>query len=657
MRIKKVTINNYRQFKNTVFSFEKNNKDKDLHLIIGQNGTGKTNFLNAINWCLYGDEPHLSNKSQQLPLANLNNIEKGLESEIKVEITFEIDENSTIIFSRISDTNTNSQKDNSSNKISKLKVQQLDAKGNTKILETEQANDLVNRAIPEKIREFFFFDGERLDSYFKEATNQNIRNAIFDISQIDLLEKLEERLDSIIRDIRKEAGGINPLIENKRKDLEQKEKDLDSLKIQKEECIKEIEFTKFKIKEYEEQLKGTPEAERLEKQREELIEKRNEKRKRIEEKNNNKKEYLFEVGKIIMLLPAIKKSISIISEKRNKKEIPPTIDKTLLENIIKEGICSVCGKPLDDSSKKHVAKILEDIKISSEIAKELLMMENPLLLFKMECEKFAKNIEKIKKDINEDEKELNYIQKRIDRIDKELNGYNLKNILALHEQRKKYENVFEEKHQNLGSLIQQVKIISQDIESLKKDLDEEIKKEKKASELKKQIDFCENALNVLIQSKQQIMNETREKIEQETKNLFFQLIWKQKTFKDVMIDENYDIKIIHSSGYECLGSLSAAERELLMLSFTLALHKVSGFESPILIDTPLARVSDIHKENFGKVFSEVSRYKQIILLFTPSEYSGDICNILDQDACTKNRLVLLADENEVILEVPNESKR
>ena len=41
--------------------------------------------------------------------------------------------------------------------------------------------------------------------------------------------------------------------------------------------------------------------------------------------------------------------------------------------------------------------------------------------------------------------------------------------------------------------------------------------------------------------------------------IFFDLLWKTETFKDVEIDENYNINLIHSKGFNCLGSVSAAE--------------------------------------------------------------------------------------------------
>lgn len=186
--------------------------------------------------------------------------------------------------------------------------------------------------------------------------------------------------------------------------------------------------------------------------------------------------------------------------------------------------------------------------------------------------------------------------------------------------------------------------ILNDIDRLNKELNEELEKEVKVKKLKKQIDFCTKALDVVRKTKEKIMIETRNQIESEAKKLFFELIYKKETFKDIKIDEDYNINLIHSMGYECLGSVGAAERELLALSFTLALHKVSGFDSPILIDTPVARVDEMHRANFAQVFSEVSRHKQIILLFTPAEYSEEISKLLEQRSSNIYKLKLSSDE-------------
>jgi len=103
-------------------------------------------------------------------------------------------------------------------------------------------------------------------------------------------------------------------------------------------------------------------------------------------------------------------------------------------------------------------------------------------------------------------------------------------------------------------------------------------------------------------------------------------------------------------GYECLGSLSGGEREVMTLAFTMALHKVSGFDAPIIIDRPLAMVSGTPRRNIVNILTEISKEKQVILLFTPDDYAQDISSVLDESASGKYKFKVSSDEKETKLE-------
>jgi len=125
-------------------------------------------------------------------------------------------------------------------------------------------------------------------------------------------------------------------------------------------------------------------------------------------------------------------------------------------------------------------------------------------------------------------------------------------------------------------------------------------------------------------------------------------MWKKETFREVKIDDNYDIKLIHADGYECLGSISGGEREVLALSFTMALHKISGFDAPILIDRPFAMVSGEPINHVAKILLSLSREKQLILFLTPNDYN-DVAHILNKTNSTLYEINLTKDEKEIRL--------
>ena len=56
MRIDKITLNNFRQYQSSNTIDLKTSGDKNIILIGGKNGYGKTNFLISLVWCLYGED-------------------------------------------------------------------------------------------------------------------------------------------------------------------------------------------------------------------------------------------------------------------------------------------------------------------------------------------------------------------------------------------------------------------------------------------------------------------------------------------------------------------------------------------------------------------------------------------------------------------------
>jgi DNA sulfur modification protein DndD len=653
MRIERLLVKNYRQYKNLDISF-KNSKANDLHIVIGKNGMGKTTLLNAINWCLYDEEPHSAESSQKLPLLNINSIDKSNihdKHEVSVELWVSTHDGLIVTFKRTQLFKIHGEKKLPIPQSNEFKVYRSDENGNTNTIEGYDAERWAETFVPSAIREFFFFDGERLDNYFKDVKSQNVKNQIFILSHIHILESMEKRVEQIFKELRRDAGKLNPEIDKKREQLEFKQEKLKKTGIKIKEIKKQIQLADDLIKDYENKLKDLPDAAKLEKDRQSLKLRRDKITSLKNDKEKERRSYLLDQSRKVLLWPAIKKSLEIIDEKKKNREIPPTIDKGLLERIIEKENCDVCGRHLDPESKNRVEKLLDTVKLSSKVVGLLHSMENPLINSQEKLESFRSKRKEIQKQIKLYNDDLQDISSEISEIDQKLSGYDVKNIKTWHKDRLLLEEQNKDNRISLGSANEQKKNLELEVKQLKDEYTKSLGKENKAIELKNQLEFCEKALKSIKMTKKDIMNETKTKIESETKDIFFDLLWKTETFKDVKIDENYNINLIHSKGYNCLGSVSAAERELLALSFTLALHRISGFDSPILIDTPVARVSDDHRENFANIFLDVSKNKQIILLFTPAEYSEEISDNLEDKINAKYEINLLADESEANIEV------
>ena len=223
MRIEEIRFKNFRKYVDTSIKFNKPNNN-DIHVVIAENGAGKTTFLNAMTWCLYNSEPKIKDKNDALPTLNTevsNNSDKEVE-EAFVAITVSGDD-FRLIFKRTdkfkihsihSDYYKNNGKREEWFDQDFVVTEMMGSQTNVCRDETE-CEFLASNFIPEAIKEFFFFDGEQLDNYFLISTA--IKQQVFTLSHIFVLEDMKTRLDTKLKALTK-LGNPNSDADSKLKE-------------------------------------------------------------------------------------------------------------------------------------------------------------------------------------------------------------------------------------------------------------------------------------------------------------------------------------------------------------------------------------------------------------------------------------------------------
>ena len=631
MRIEEIHIRNYRQYSKIDLEFPK--KDNDLNIIIGKNGVGKTTFLNAINWCLYDDEPHAYSKESSLPIRNLSNKEKPVCVELKVSA----DDGSIISFMR---------KENNP-----LLVKEKKINGKTIPYKGAEADVLVDSFVPEAIRQFFFFDGEQLDRYFIDEKTKNIKDNISILSRVVILEFLYHELSKKLRGISNKAGTKNEKVDDLNKKKERKEKALASEIEVRDKAEKNLKETRRQLNEINEKLQGIPDIEELEEKRLKTLNARNDALDEISRIENARKDLFLVDSPYVFLNSVMQYVLEDIEEKRKNNELPKPIDDEVIKESLQEHVCKVCGQPLDGEVWEELQNTLNTYKMSSEQSKQLQRIGSSLEVNQTKVKRYPNEFKKLKEQYKKAQKDYKEKAEQFKEIDKQYQRYNDETIRKDHQKRvelesdeTKYDNALRDSKANII-------VLEKEINELDTKLNKAMEKDKKTKIYKKKKDFLEDAVELVQFTKEEIIESTRIKIENFTKNTFFDLTWKEGTYKDVKINDNYQVELIHSiTNSNSIGSASAAERELLVLAFTLGVHTISEFDSPLLIDTPLARVSDDHRVNFANTFIEISKNKQITLLLTPAEYSEEIQELFNKEDILKLEIVMAKDESHSVIQ-------
>ena len=310
----------------------------------------------------------------------------------------------------------------------------------------------------------------------------------------------------------------------------------------------------------------------------------------------------------------------------------------------------ICDREMGAEEEKNIERLLKQLNLSSSVSHLLVKIKSPLEDAVEKCRMYPERKRKLIHQELRITKELEVCREKLNKLDAYLKNYQDKDkIRELHEQRSKYTEIKKKNDENRIKFELQLNDAEKTLREINTQLQRAIENQAELKVLEKQIKFAQKARNTVREIEEEMMADTKSKMTGETMEIFQQLDWKTETFSHIELDDTYELELYDNYGYPMVGACSAAERALLALSFTLALQKVSGYDSMLFIDTPVGRVDSDNRLNFASVLKEVSKNKQVIITFSPSEYSQEIRDILEPCASTYKELKT-TDESEIYIE-------
>ena len=198
MIIKKLIMHNFGIYASTnQFDFV---GKKPIVLIGGMNGRGKTTFLEAVLIGLYGSNSFAYSESKyqtygQYLKSYVNKSDGTLETYVEIEFSMDASEDEVYYVHREWDAKGQRVKE-------KIWVQK---NGENNAFLTENWPMFVENILPSALSSFFFFDGEKIAELAVEDTSAKIKESIKSMLGISVLDLLESDLGKIISRISKKA--------------------------------------------------------------------------------------------------------------------------------------------------------------------------------------------------------------------------------------------------------------------------------------------------------------------------------------------------------------------------------------------------------------------------------------------------------------------
>lgn len=166
MLLQSIKLTNFRQFRDEEIEFASGAGGKNVTIILGENGTGKTTFAQAFFWCLYGETEFSDKIIMNRVVAN--KLLSGQSDKVKVELRLQHGENTYILTREQTYTKDASGNVKGANTI--FDIMRRDKTGNTTMIKPTLRETEVNSILPKELSRYFFFDGERIERMSKEIS-------------------------------------------------------------------------------------------------------------------------------------------------------------------------------------------------------------------------------------------------------------------------------------------------------------------------------------------------------------------------------------------------------------------------------------------------------------------------------------------------------
>ena len=169
MLLKSLHMKNFRQFIDETIAFS-DDLDRNVTIIMGDNGSGKTTIAQAFSWCLYCSTDFNDNILINRKVAN--EMAVGSDEKVKTELVLQhggIDYTVTTVQVYRKEFNGKVKPFNPSQSI---RYKRADGQQEF-IKDSLKVQGLIRKILPKDLSRYFFFDGERINLMSKEVQNGN----------------------------------------------------------------------------------------------------------------------------------------------------------------------------------------------------------------------------------------------------------------------------------------------------------------------------------------------------------------------------------------------------------------------------------------------------------------------------------------------------
>ncbi len=617
---------------------ERKENGKNIILLGGLNGAGKTTILKAILYILFGERGMSQTEYKRLFSNVINNTffdEGGRDCQVSLVLETDKGEEWTLkikwYFNR---DKTLSHEERSID----VRAPKSKFKRSVQIDNIEAFNKFIDRIIPYHAAPFFIFDGEEIKDIILRQNSQEMKEAIHKITGMNSHKQLLEDLAVLKQTIERQLA--RSVSHSAMKGAEKELRELDEGVAKYQNLYEKVQE---KRREYQ-RLINAAKAERNEKMlnnsksRESVVKKQTRVGTELDLARKELKDFYKENVVNIILSNKLSKLKSTLKKENeiSHRKILQHASLNPYRNFMDQLLSQPINPPLSPAQ-------LEQIK---EMGRNIWVKENDIKYV------IPDDFEEIHDISNKDysyltslkvkDKSLvtNYINK-IEKLTAEYNSLeneirNAPEAVDLEEENDKIDLLTKklgEMDSKQRKVISKLNTLKDQRTNLKNKFTRLSDQDSNTEELQVRLQNVEQTINAMKEYVEEVTNLKAEHIKEEFSKMLKVLFRKQDEFGKIEFDINtYSVRLYSDRMQEIsIQERSAGEMQMISSALIWALTKVSDLSLPMVIDTPLGRLDSYHRNHLiNHYYKELS--EQVIILSTDTEITEEYVDLMEKSS-------------------------
>jgi len=639
--LKTLTLENFRQFYGRHTITFADHEERNVTMVYGANGSGKTTLLNAFTWGLYNETtPAFDAPDDLVNHRAWAEADPGSEVKARVVLVFE-HSSSLYTVDRYTTERKGPEGERLTIQDAHVEVTVVD-EGGRSYDRTDTAVGTIGQILPERLHNFFFFDGERIEQLVKPDSYAEIADAIKTILGLVATERAIGHLDDARKTLEREfskIGGdevkaIADRVDAARGEREALEETIASATENRSACRSQLETVNSR-------LAQLSEAAELQRQREGLEADLASISAEIDNRNASLASLLSDRGHLAFVRGLAKEATDTFATLRTKGEIPTLLKLQLVDDLLDNGEC-ICGAHLKEGDPAYMKVASwrqragrEDVETAwislSATAKHLEESRG----------QFYHYLHETRGELRGYRDQLNKTKEQLSQIKDEMSGLDSDEVKQLESRRDALKEDIENEGLTIKVADRDLGKLNADIADLERELEEAGEAEAEAALAKRRVvvarearDFCIAALKIRTDS-------VRTSIDRRVREVYNRISFKRYTPE---LDDEFRLRLrTNVGGDEILVAKSTGENQILSLAFVGAtaehaqerhqLQKASGDTGPaeggiypMVMDSPFGSLDDNYQRDVAKAVPLLA--PQVVLFVSKSQGLNAVRDVL-----------------------------